>query len=172
MTVTRVGKDLENLAITWIADFDASFESIWRLWSDPRLLERWLGPPTYPATVSAFDLSPGGEATYALTGPGGETFTGKWTFVSVIPATSLEYVDGDPNSGEGMPVVNWNMHLFENEGRTRMEVRSRFSSLEDMNTMIEMGTLEGHAATIGQMDALLEQLESGSPHTSPEVGRI
>ena len=51
MTVTAVRKDPEALTMTLDAEFDASPERVWQLWADPRQLERWWGPPTYPATV-------------------------------------------------------------------------------------------------------------------------
>ena len=37
---------------TITARFDASIERVWRIWSDPRQLERWWGPPSFPATVT------------------------------------------------------------------------------------------------------------------------
>ena len=119
-----------------------------------------MGPPTYPAKVGEFDFSPGGVVAYSMTGPAGEIFSGKWTITSIDPSTSLEYVDGDTesdDSGTGMPVTTWTMQLSEQTGRTRMELRSRFASGEQMEQMIEMGTEEGHAVTIGQMDALLKK---------------
>ncbi len=58
MSVTSVDKDLDRLTITLIADFDAPTERVWELWSDPRKLERWWGPPTHPATVEVHDLTP------------------------------------------------------------------------------------------------------------------
>jgi len=48
MTVTTVRKDPQALTMTIEAEFDASPERIWQLWADPRQLERWWGPPTYP----------------------------------------------------------------------------------------------------------------------------
>ena len=33
------------------AEFDAA-QAVWQLWADPRQLERWWGPPTYPATFT------------------------------------------------------------------------------------------------------------------------
>ena len=51
MTVTNVHKDPEALTMTITAEFDAPVERVWQLWADPRQLERWWGPPTYPATV-------------------------------------------------------------------------------------------------------------------------
>ena len=52
MSVTSVDKDFDALTLTLIADFDATAERVWELWADPRLLERWWGPPTHPATWS------------------------------------------------------------------------------------------------------------------------
>jgi hypothetical protein len=64
MSVTSVHKDYDNLTLTAIAEFDAPIAQVWELWSDPRKLERWWGPPGYPATFEKHDVSPGGEVTY------------------------------------------------------------------------------------------------------------
>ena len=45
MTITSVDKDHDNLTITLIADFGSPIDRVWELWSDPRKLERWWGPP-------------------------------------------------------------------------------------------------------------------------------
>ena len=72
MTVTSVHKDPEALTMTITAEFDAPVEQVWQMWADPRQLERWWGPPTYPATVVDHDLTPGGRVTYFMTGPEGD----------------------------------------------------------------------------------------------------
>ncbi|MGI3199016.1 SRPBCC family protein [Streptomyces sp. GLT-R25] len=59
MTVIDVQKNPEALALTITARFDALPARVWQVWEDPRQLERWWGPPTYPATVVDHDLSPG-----------------------------------------------------------------------------------------------------------------
>ena len=59
MTVTSVRKDPEALTMTITAELDATVERAWQLWADPRQLERWWGPPTYPATVVDHDLGHG-----------------------------------------------------------------------------------------------------------------
>jgi uncharacterized protein YndB with AHSA1/START domain len=53
MTVTAVRKDPHALTMTIDAEFDASPERVWQLWADPLQLERWWGPPTYPATFTS-----------------------------------------------------------------------------------------------------------------------
>ena len=61
MTVTGVHEGPRALTMTVTAEFDAPVERVWQLWADPRQLERWWGPPTYPATVVEHDLAPGGS---------------------------------------------------------------------------------------------------------------
>src|SRR5919197_1074395 len=91
MTVTNVDVDYDNLTITLVADFDASVEQVWGLWSDPRMLGRWWGPPGSPATVEKHDLTPGGQVRYVMTGPEGDTHHGVWTVTAVHPPTSREF---------------------------------------------------------------------------------
>ena len=67
MTVTSVRKDPEALTMIVTAELDATVERSWQLWADPRQLERWWGPPTYPATVVDHDLTTGGRVTYYMT---------------------------------------------------------------------------------------------------------
>lgn len=165
MTVTSVEKDPENLTLTLVADFDAPAERVWELWADPRLLERWWGPPSHPATVEAHDLAPGGSVTYYMTGPDGERYRGWWRVTSVDPPTSLEFTDGFADE-EGTPVAEMpttrvQMRLTERDGGTRMELRSAFDSREQMEQLVEMGMEEGLRLAVGQMDALLADRPGG-----------
>jgi uncharacterized protein YndB with AHSA1/START domain len=159
MTVTSVDKDYDNLTTTLVADFDTPIDEVWQLWADPRKLERWWGPPTYPATFEKHDLSPGGEATYFMSGPDGDQSRGWWRITSVDPPTSLQFTDGFANDNgtpnDEMPVMNVEMRLSERDDGTRMEIRSTYESREEMDRLIEMGALEGLRESVGQMDALL-----------------
>jgi len=159
MSITSIDKDFDNLTLTLVADFDAPIERVWQLWADPRLLERWWGPPTYPATMEKHDLTPGGEVTYFMTGPDGQKHRGWWRITSVDPPTSLEFTDGfadqDGTPVDDMPISTLYMRLTEHDGLTRMELRSTFESREQMQQVIDMGTAEGLQQGVGQMDALL-----------------
>jgi uncharacterized protein YndB with AHSA1/START domain len=75
---------------------------VWQLWADPRRLERWWGPPSYPATVETHHLVPGGPVTYVMTGPSGQPSRGWWRVTAVDPPKSLETADrdGDPDHQE------------------------------------------------------------------------
>jgi uncharacterized protein YndB with AHSA1/START domain len=160
MTVTSVHKDPDALTLTVTAEFDAPVARVWRLWDDPRLLERWWGPPSYPATVVDHDLTPGGTVSYYMTGPTGDRPRGFWRVLEVDPPRLLEVEDGfaddtgtpDPT----MPTSRMRVTLGERaDGGTTVDIRSTFPSLEHMERLVDMGMEEGLRAAMGQMDALV-----------------
>jgi uncharacterized protein YndB with AHSA1/START domain len=159
MSVTSIDKDFDSLTLTLVADFDAPMERVWRLWAEPRQLERWWGPPSHPATVEDHDLTPGGDVSYFMTSPEGEKYRGWWRVTSVNPPKSLEFTDGfadqDGTPSADMPTTTVHMQLTEHDGGTRMELRSVFDSRQQMEQLESMGMAEGLQQAVGQMDALL-----------------
>ena len=160
MTVTNVTKDPEALTMTVTAAIDATVERSWQLWADPRQLERWWGPPTYPATVIDHDLVAGGRVTYFMTGPEGDKFHGYWEVLSVDPPRRLEFCDGfADDSGapnDAMPTMASTVTLNEAAGGgTLMVVETQFPSVEAMEKLLAMGMEEGIVAAMGQIDAIL-----------------
>jgi uncharacterized protein YndB with AHSA1/START domain len=159
MSVVSVDKHLDSLSLTLLADFDAPVERVWQLWADPRLLERWWGPPTHPATVDKHDLAAGGEVTYVMAGPGGEKSYGWWRVTAVDPPTSLEFIDGfanpDGTPSAETPVTSVQMRLTGRDGGTRMELRFVFASGEHWDRLERWGAFEVFPQSVGQMDALL-----------------
>jgi uncharacterized protein YndB with AHSA1/START domain len=159
MTVTDVRKDPANRTFTITSTFDAPIERVWQVWADPRQLERWWGPPTYPATVTSHDLRPGGRVTYFMTGPEGDMPGGWWEVVAVDAPRRLEFDDGfadaDGNPSEDGPVTHAVVTLEEDGGKTTMTLTSSFPSTEVMEQMLSMGMEEGITGALGQVDDLL-----------------
>ncbi|MFH9418450.1 SRPBCC domain-containing protein [Streptomyces rochei] len=159
MSVTSLNKDLENLTLTLVADFSAPVERVWQLWADPRQLERWWGPPSYPATVEQHDLTPGGDVTYFMTGPEGDKYRGWWRVATVDAPTSLEFTDGfadqDGVPNADMPTTATRVTLTERDGGTRMEMLSVFDTRDQMEQLMKMGMEDGLREAVGQMDGLL-----------------
>ncbi|MDD2859081.1 MAG: SRPBCC domain-containing protein [Candidatus Nanopelagicales bacterium] len=160
MTVTAVVPDPEGLTLTVTAEFAADVERAWQLWSDPRQLERWWGPPTYPATVVEHDLRPGGLVTYFMTGPEGDTPGGLWRVLEVEPPKFLlledAFADADGNPIEDLPKTLTRVRIAAREaGGSVMTIESVFPSLESMEQLTAMGMVEGITQAVGQMDAIL-----------------
>jgi uncharacterized protein YndB with AHSA1/START domain len=162
MTVTAVRKDPDALTLTLDAEFDAPADRVWRLWSDPRQLERWWGPPAYPATVTSHDLRSGGRVEYHMTGPTGDQPKGYWEIVDVDPPRRLSFrdgfanADGTPNSD--MPMNKIDVAIEEiGDGRTRMSIASIFPDAAAMEQMLAMGMEPGLTQAVGQIDAILAE---------------
>lgn len=159
MTVKDVKKDPASLTMVVTAEFDAPVDRVWQLWADPRQLERWWGPPTYPATFTDHDLVPGGTASYFMTGPEGDKSHGWWRIVAVDPPHSLEMQDGfaddtgTPNPD--MPVMTMRVVLSDERGVTQVTITTTFPSLEAMEQLTEMGMDEGMREAMAQMDDIL-----------------
>ncbi len=159
MTVTSRSKDLEALTLTFRSEFDAPIERVWLLWADPRQLERWWGPPTWPATVMEYDFREGGRAHYLMTGPDGEQARGLWNILRVVEPEFFEFEDAfatpegemDPSLGTTRAEVR-----LESLGeRTSMTIVSHFESVEQLEQLTEMGMEEGMRLALEQIDDIL-----------------
>jgi uncharacterized protein YndB with AHSA1/START domain len=160
MTVTTTTKDAATLTLTLVAEFDATPEDVWNVWEDPRKLERWWGPPTFPATFTRHDFVVGGESRYLMSGPAGETPRGWWRIDEIEKPHRLAFANGlAGDDGEPQPGVEPMSGLvtFQQIGdATRMTTVTHFVSVEQMETMLGMGMQEGMTQAIAQIDALLE----------------
>lgn len=160
MTVTNVHKDPDALTMTITSEFEASVDRLWQVWADPRQLERWWGPPVYPATVEEHDLTPDGRVTYYMTGPEGDTPRGWWRVIAVEAPHLLRFEDGfaddagQPN--EDLPITLTEVKLRPlGDGITRMVVVTTFASFEAMEQILAMGMEEGLTLAMGQIDDVL-----------------
>jgi uncharacterized protein YndB with AHSA1/START domain len=166
MTVTAIHKDPKALTMTLTAEFDASPTRVWELWSDPRQLERWWGPPTYPATFTAHVLAPGSRVEYHMTGPSGDQPRGFWDVLEVDPPRRLVFLDGLAND-DGTP----NDAFPRNEGRvtiepidsrhTRMSIEFQYANAPAMEQYLAMGMEPGLEGAVGQIDAILAEVPAG-----------
>jgi uncharacterized protein YndB with AHSA1/START domain len=159
MSVTSVRKDTEQLTMTVTAEYDVTADRAWQLWADPRQLERWWGPPTYPATVEKHDLTTGGHVSYSMTGPEGDRSGGWWNVLEAEPPRLLVLEDGfadetgAPNAA--MPTMVMRVEITDRPGGVTMTMTTRFPSLEAMEKLIGMGMEEGLQQAMGQIDAVL-----------------
>lgn len=162
MPVIDVDTDTENLTMTLTAEFAAPIERVWHAYSDPRQLERFWGPPSWPATFLTWDHTIGGRADYAMHGPRGEIARGYWEFLEIQQPTRFVVLDGfsdeDGNPNGDLPAMRMEF-TFEADGdRTRMVSTSHFDSLEGLEQVIAMGAIEGTRMAMSQIDAVLRDL--------------
>ncbi|HWI30925.1 MAG TPA: SRPBCC family protein [Microbacterium sp.] len=164
MPVTEVNTDPEALTMTLIADFAAPVERVWHAFTDPRQLELFWGPPGWPATFTAFDLTVGGRALYNMTSPRGEKSGGSWEFLAIDAPRRLEVLDAfasdDGEPLEGMPVMRVTYAFDESEAGTRLTNVTYFATAEALEQAVSFGAAEGSKMAINQLDRVLEGLRA------------
>lgn len=164
MPVTSVEKDLDSLTLTIVADFPVPVRRLWDAYADPRQLEKFWGPPEWPATFTRHDLHPGGRSQYYMTGPDGERAGGYWEFTAVEEGRSFEVIDGFADAaGEAnadMPTMRAVFVFSETPEGSRLVTTTYFASLEELEQLISMGMEEGTQAAMGQIDGVLADLRS------------
>ncbi|MDL2355436.1 MAG: SRPBCC domain-containing protein [Pseudomonadota bacterium] len=154
MPLTSVTKDAATLTLTVVGDYPVPQQRLWDAFADPRQLERFWGPPAYPATFTRHDFTVGGRAEYFLALPEGQKWRGCWKFTAVNPISSFAACDGDDNAeDENMP-ASMTFAFETTPAGSRATIVTHFSSVEAMEQTIP-GMEEGLRAAMPQLDAVL-----------------
>lgn len=165
MPVTDITTDAENLTMTLTADFDAPAARLWHALTDPRQLERFWGPPGWPATFTEFDFTVGGHARYHMTSPRGEASRGAWEFLSIEEPSRFEVIDSFVDEAgaplEGFPPgMRMLFQVDETAHGSRLTNTTFFDSLDALEKVVAMGAVEGSRMAISQLDAVLQDLRA------------
>ena len=163
MPITSVSKDAATLSLTVVADFPVPQQRLWDAYADPRQLERFWGPPAWPATFTRHDFKVGGRAEYFMTGPNGEKWTGSWKFTAVNPISSFEAYDGDDNAYDPNGPAAMTFTFETTRTGSRMICVTRFLSVEAMEQTAS-GMEEGFRAAMPQLDAVLAEPSASAAH--------
>ncbi|EYT56416.1 ATPase [Dietzia sp. UCD-THP] len=166
MPVTSVDKNLEELTLTIVADFPVTVRRLWDTYADPRQLERFWGPPQWPATFTRHDFCPGGRSEYYMTGPDDTRSGGYWEFLTVVEGVSFEVLDGFTDAGGApdpeMPTMRAVFSFEETAGGARLTTTTYFASLDQLEQLISMGMEEGTRSAMAQIDDVLADLRTFS----------
>ena len=173
MPVTSITSNETDLTLTAIGAYGVPVERLWAAWADPRQIERFWGPPSWPATFTRHDMTVPGRSEYYMSGPNGEISRGFWRFERVEPGAMFEVVDGFLNE-DGSPnhdLPNARMHVrFEaTTSGSRFVAVSTFASVEAMEAMLELGALEGWSSALAQMDDVLADLRDSLAAAQLEI---
>ena len=166
MPVTDVITDADALTMTLTAEFAAPVERLWTAFTDPRQLERFWGPPGWPATFTAFDLSVGGRADYHMTSPRGEKAGGSWEFLEIDEPNGFSVLDSfvgeDGRPAEGMPTMRTVFSFEPTASGSKLVNTSYFTSADALEQVVSMGAVEGSTMALNQLDRVLQSLREYS----------
>jgi uncharacterized protein YndB with AHSA1/START domain len=175
MPVTDVTTDAEALTMTLTAEFAAPVERLWEAFTEPRQLERFWGPPGYPATFTEFDLTAGGRARYHMTSPKGERYHGVWEFLEIDGPrtfTALDsFADENGEVSAELPTSRMVFAFDRTPTGSRLVNTTYFDSAEALEKVVAMGAVEGSTMAINQLDRVLAGLReyAGGKGTQTEI---
>lgn len=176
MPITSVTSDPEALTLTVVGDYPVSVSRLWNAYADPRQIERFWGPPEWPATFTRHDMVVGGRSDYFMTGPEGETSAGYWTYVDIVEGERIEVVDGfateDGSDNDAMPSMRMVMTFEPTPAGARYTCVTTFPSIESMEQLVQMGMMEGMSAAMGQIDGVLLDLASFAASLGTQSKRL
>jgi uncharacterized protein YndB with AHSA1/START domain len=135
-------------------DFDASPEKVFRAWTDPDLVARWLGPRNSEIRIDSWDARTGGSYRYASVRDGEEIAAFYGSFHEIRPTERLVQTF----TWEGMPDgVSLDTMTFEDlgNGRTRVVGVSVVDSLESRDAIMASGMEVGVNEGYEELDKLL-----------------
>ena len=173
MPVTDVTTDAEALTMTLTAEFAAPVERLWKAFTDPSQLERFWGPPGWPATFPRFDFAVGGRADYYMTSPKGEKAGGSWEFLEIDEPRGFSVLDSFTDAGgapvDGLPTMRV-VFAFEPTGTgSKLTNTSYFTSPEALEQVVAMGAVEGSTMALNQLDRVLKSLREYSAGKGTET---
>jgi uncharacterized protein YndB with AHSA1/START domain len=162
MPVTSVTTDPEALTITLAGEFPVPVERLWAAFADPRQLERFWGPPGYPATFDRHEARPGGISHYWMTSPDGDRFYGRWDFVEVDEPHRMvvndSFADAEGNIDPSVPTGRMTLTFESTPSGSRFVAVSASPSAEALEQVVAMGQVEGMTQAMAQLDVVLADL--------------
>lgn len=173
MPITDVISDAQALTLTVIADYPVPVQRLWDAYADPRQLERFWGPPEWPATFTRHDMAVGGSSHYVMTGPDGTVSRGWFRFLAIEPQRCIEVEDGFADESfapnPDMPSMRMRFTFAPTESGSRFVSVTHFPSVEAMESLVQMGMMEGMKSAMGQIDAVLLDLATFAASRAAEA---
>ncbi len=151
--------DKENRKINIEREFDAPVETVWKAWTDSKILDLWWAPTPWQARTKSMDFKEGGHWLYSMVGPEGEEHWARFDFTSINPLNSFagkdSFCDENGKINESMTGSTWANRFSSAENKTIVSTELLFSTKANLEQMIEMGFKEGLSMAMENLDKLL-----------------
>ncbi len=144
--------------IVMTREFRAPRDLVFRAYTDPELIVRWMGPRELTMRIDRYDLRDGGQWRYVSADADGNEFG----FHGVFHGTPSPDATVRTFEFEGVPghVSMETLTMREHDGRTVVRTVSSFQSVEDRDAMIAAGMERGVRDSDERMAELLSELQS------------
>lgn len=153
--------------------FQAPRELVFKAFSEAEHLKRWWGPKGWTIPVCNVDFRPGGIWHYCMKCEDknlgdfyGMEAWGKALYKEISVPEQVVYTDwfsdAEGNIAENMPETLVTLDFVELDGKTKLVNTAKYISPEALQTVLDMGMLQGMSETLDNLDIHLENLQKSS----------
>jgi uncharacterized protein YndB with AHSA1/START domain len=151
---TTIEADPALPTVKIVREFDAPPAKVYRAWTDPELVARWLGPKDTPMRIDQWDARTGGGYRYAAVRDGEVIASFYGSFHELRQDRRIVQTftwEGEPD-GVSLETVTF---TDLGDGRTRVTGLSVVDTIEARDAMVASGMETGIVEGYEQLDALL-----------------
>jgi uncharacterized protein YndB with AHSA1/START domain len=158
MSKTQITAEPGMPQIIVTREFDAPRDLVFRAYTDPDLLEQWLGPRDLALTVERYDTRDGGRWRYIHTDYEGNSYAFHGVFhgdpspEAIVQTFEFEGAPGHVKLDTTM--------LEQRDGKTLVRTVSAFPSVQDRDAMIASGTERGVHHSAERLEELLARQQA------------
>ena len=150
-------------------EFDAPRDLVFRMFAECDHLKHWWGPKGWELPVCKMDFRPGGVWHYCMKcvdESQGEFYGmeswGKAAFREIREPERIDYTDyfsdAEGNENPDLPSTDVTIEFVDLGDRTRLVSRSTYVSAEALQTVMDMGMLQGITETWDRLEERLRSL--------------
>lgn len=140
--------------------FRAPLANVWKAWTEPELLEKWMVLPHWTAVTRTMEFTVGGVWLYAMVSPEGQYHWVYAQFTAIEEGRAISSIgrfcdaDGNPLL-EGPKSYRDTTFSSLDEHRTKIEMVLAFEEEATLNLFVEGGFKEGIATTLTRLEEVL-----------------
>jgi uncharacterized protein YndB with AHSA1/START domain len=166
--------DEPDFTITRI--FDAPRELVFKAWTEPGHMTQWWGPRGFSNPICEMDVRNGGAYRLVMRSPDGVDYPIKGVFREIVrperivmtqdvsehPAQWHDLVNPNRKKGDNNPAGELLTTVIFEEvgGKTKLTVRTRFTSASIRDAMLKMGMTEGWSQSLDRLTELLAAMDA------------
>jgi uncharacterized protein YndB with AHSA1/START domain len=156
-TKVTVEPGKQELFIT--REFEAPRELVFKAFTDPELLVRWLGPCELTMTIDRYEPGSGGQWRFIHTDPHGNAFGFHGVNHEVeAPERIIRTFEFEGLPEKGHVVLETAKFEPLGSNRTRVIIQSVFQSVADRDGMVQSGMERGVTESHESLDQLFEEI--------------
>lgn len=156
MAKFEVKAEPDSHALCMSAIVNGPRDLVFKAYTDPAAIPHWWGLDATSTRIDEMEPTRGGRWRFVETSPEGEEHAFRGVYHDVVPNERIVWTfEYEPMAGH---VLLEEMLFIDQDGKTRLETRSVFQTVEDRDGMIASGMEEGANQSLQKLEAYVATL--------------